>query len=282
MTQFEQIVRTVEAPVRENRDLGAGYRLMRLDAKEIATRARAGQFVTLGLPGRTDVFLPRPLAILDADPDAGEVRVLFKIVGRGTRILADLAADHNQSVRLIGPLGRGWRARDEGRSILVAGGTGYAALHLLARGLAESGREVRIVWGHSCSDACPATAPLEVAGVELGIATDDGTRGFRGTSVECLRDMLGESSPGNTPGAASAVYGAGPIPMMATLAELARERGLACQVSLEARMACGIGVCRGCVVNARAPHPVTGLRRRAVCSDGPVFDAEELDWENLR
>jgi dihydroorotate dehydrogenase electron transfer subunit len=123
----------------------------------------------------------------------------------------------------------------------------------------------------------PDRAALAIDGLEVIDASDDGSCGFSGTSVACLADLLD-----GAPGGEGHVFGAGPVPMLRGLVELARERGLDCQVSLEARMACGVGVCRGCVVNAVEPHPKTGLRRRAVCKDGPVFDADELDWERLQ
>ncbi|MCW8132140.1 MAG: dihydroorotate dehydrogenase electron transfer subunit, partial [Planctomycetota bacterium] len=109
-------------------------------------------------------------------------------------------------------------------------------------------------------------------GVSLLEATDDGTRGVRGNAVDALRGLL----DGALKGARAAVYAAGPEPMMEAAARLARERGLPCRVSLENRMACGVGVCRSCVVDGCAPHPKTGLLRRTVCQDGPVFDPAAL------
>ncbi|MHC4199096.1 MAG: dihydroorotate dehydrogenase electron transfer subunit [Planctomycetota bacterium] len=275
----KRTIHSVEAAVAANRDLGAEHRLLRLVAPEAASCARAGQFLMVGLPGTDDPLLPRPFAFFDIDRDAGEVAVLFKVVGRGTRLLAELPA--GEKLRLTGPLGRGWRRPEgakEGTSVLVAGGTAWAALHLLAKELAADGREVCAIWGGPSEESFPDREAVSPPEVSLRLSTDDGSCGFSGTALDCLCEFVGKAAGDRKP----VLYGAGPLPMLAKLAAFARDGELACQVSLEARMACGIGVCRGCVVNAREVHPETGLHRRAVCTDGPVFDARELDWENLR
>ena len=279
----ERTIHSLEARVADNRALGAGYWRLAIEAPEIAAefrdgRALPGQFVNVGFPRRTDPLLARPFAVFDARAKSGDVDVLFKKVGRGTGIMAGLAA--GDCVRLVGPLGRPWRPETGSAdvSVLVAGGTGWGALRMLARSLAEGGREVHAVWGQCDADAFPEAREVGAEGVEMVLATDDGSRGFCGTGVDCLRDLV----EGELAGRRAALYGAGPVPMLRGLAALASEKGLPCQVSLEARMACGIGVCRGCVVNALEPHAGSGLRRRAVCRDGPVFDADEIDWEDLR
>jgi dihydroorotate dehydrogenase electron transfer subunit len=279
----ERTIHSLEARVADNRALGAGYWRLALEAPEIAAefrdgRARPGQFVNIGFLGKTYPLLARPFAVFGARAEPGEVDVLFKKVGRGTGLMAGLVV--GDGVRLVGPLGRPWRTETGSAdvSVLVAGGTGWGALRMLARSLAEAGREVRAIWGQCDADAFPEAREAGAEGVETVLATDDGSCGFCGTGVDCLRDLV----EGELAGRRAALYGAGPVPMLRALADFAAEREMPCQVSLEARMACGIGVCRGCVVNAKESHPDTGLRRRAVCRDGPVFDAGEIDWENLQ
>jgi dihydroorotate dehydrogenase electron transfer subunit len=267
---------TVDAVLRENIDVGASHRLMTLDAPAAADLAVPGQFGMLSLLGSSDPLLPRPVAILDADRSQGTVRFLLKTVGRGTKLIADLVP--GERMRLLAPLGRPWRLQSAGRAYLVAGGTGFAAMFALAQALAANGVEVHFVWGQACDEAFPDSEHLDLTDVTFECSTDDGSRGYRGNSVECLADAIGTPSASQ----GDCLYGAGPLPMLRALAGLARTHSLPCQVSLEARMACGIGVCRGCIVNARDPHPHTGLRRRTVCKDGPVFDAHELDWDDLQ
>ena len=264
----------VVARVVEAKDVGARHALIRLDAGRDLGDVAPGAFAMVTVPGRADLILPRPFAILDAEGSV--VSLLVKVVGEGTRFLA--AARAGDEVSILAPLGRPWRIETCTVAFLVAGGTGYAALHMLARRLHASGVTVRLIWGQANVSSFPDRAALAIPGVDVIDASDDGSCGFEGTSVACLADLLDEGVGDR----AGCVYGAGPVPMLRGLVALACERGLSCQVSLEARMACGIGVCRGCVVNAVRPHPETGLRRRAVCRDGPVFDADELDWERLQ
>ena len=236
--------------------------------------------MNVGFPDRTDPLLARPFAVFEArpgggEPGSGEIDVLFKKVGRGTGLMAELGV--GDGVRLVGPLGRPWRPEPAEVFVLVAGGTGWGALHMLGKALAGEGREVRAIWGQCDADAFGEAGSVDTDGVKILLSTDDGSCGFCGSAVDCLRDLLEGELAGGKP----ALYGAGPVAMLRALAGLAREKGLPCQVSLEARMACGIGVCRGCVVNARTPHPETGLRRRTVCKDGPVFETGEIDWESI-
>jgi len=262
-------------------NLGGGFHLLRVSAPEIAAAARPGSFAMIGLEGPGAPFLSRPLAIFGADTSSGAVEFLVRPLphGRLAPLLVELPA--GASVRLVGPLGRPWRPVEAELAILVAGGTGYAALRLLRLELARRGQAVRVIWGESCASRFPCGEFLGQCGPGLVCATEDGSCGSRGTSVDCLREMLAAELRGD-PRARVALYGAGPVGMLRALAALARERALRCQVSLEARMACGFGACRACVVNAVSPHPETGLRRRAVCSDGPVFDAAEIDWDDLQ
>jgi dihydroorotate dehydrogenase electron transfer subunit len=113
---------------------------------------------------------------------------------------------------------------------------------------------------------------VAVPGTQVHEATDDGSAGFHGHGAAALEELLDGPLRGRRP----ALYVAGPEAMMLAAVELARARALPIRVSLEARMACGVGVCRACVVEGCRPHPKTGLRRRAVCQDGPVFDPDEL------
>jgi dihydroorotate dehydrogenase electron transfer subunit len=255
-------------------DVGAGHALVKIEAAPPLGDVAPGTFAMVSVPGREDLILPRPFAVLDVEGRV--VSLLIKVVGEGTRWLASSRV--GDAVSILAPLGRPWRPVEHGTAFLVAGGTGYAALHMLAKQLRASGVDVRLIWGQANVSSFPDRTALAIDGIEVRDASVDGSCGFSGTSVACLADLLDEKPADG----AACVFGAGPVPMLRGLVDLARERSLPCQVSLEARMACGIGVCRGCVVNARDAHPATGLRRRVVCKDGPVFDADELDWEHLQ
>jgi dihydroorotate dehydrogenase electron transfer subunit len=224
----------------------------------------------------TDPLLGRPLAVFDLpDGEPGSVEVLYDVVGRGTRIFSGLGP--GDRVRVLGPLGNGWRpGAGAGRSVVVAGGCGVGGVFLLARRLgAERPGTVTLVLGAASSDGLLSEESCaRLTGVEVVRATDDGSEGLRGTAVEAAAGVLDGGGP-------ASLYASGPGAMLKAAAAMAAGRMLPLQVSLEERMACGVGACRGCVVRALEPHPETGLRTRTVCADGPVFDAGEIDWEAL-
>lgn len=215
-----------------------------------------GQFVMLSLDPwgvHRDPVLGRPMAIYRGDAEGLEFR--FKVVGRGTRILSTLWP--RAAVGLVGPLGNGFPAAPP-RSLLVGGGTGIASLYeLAARAPASS---VRVLLGGRTRDEVMGLADFEKLGVDLRVATEDGSAGYRGMVTDLLDPERGET-----------VFACGPAAMMRVAAARAREAGARCWVSLETPMACGFGICLGCAVRTREGF-------RYVCTHGPVFDAEVLPW----
>lgn len=264
----------------DQRAVSARYWRLRLRAPEIARRARPGQFAMLSvqpdaLPDNAacDPLLPRPLALLDADAKAGTIELLYFVAGRGTALLQNHAVRPGTRLRILGPLGNGFTVVDGAEAhIAVGGGSGVAPLVYFFRKAAFGNAPRIVILAARTKEHLAERACVDVPGAELREATDDGSAGFRGNAVEALRALL----DGPMKGKRAAVYAAGPEPMMDAAAKLAGQRGLPCRVSLEARMACGVGVCRSCVVDARTPHPATGLFRRTICQDGPVFDPCEL------
>jgi dihydroorotate dehydrogenase electron transfer subunit len=232
-----------------------------------------GQFVMIS-PGartsaeRSDPLLPRPMAVYRAHPRAGgaEVEILYKRMGRGTRLLAETLP--GQSLRLVGPLGRPFPAPAAGeRPLLVAGGTGIASVYQLAAWLRESG-SCEVLLGARRADDLMGEADFAALGVSLRIATEDGSRGERGLVTELLERALKERG-------GARVYTCGPTPMMERVAQLASAAGLPCVASLENHMACGFGVCLGCA----APLAAGGYA--LVCRDGPAFDAGKIAWKGM-
>ena len=263
-----------------------------------------GQFLMLG-PGaeggavRRDPLLPRPMAIYrelgarfsteGAAPeeaaleetaarggaaDERVIEVLFRVVGRGTALLADLReADR---VSLVGPLGRGFFQVDDeaaaaapaGPALLVGGGTGIASLYEWARVLAAGGRAVTVLLGARSAGDLLGWSDFSALGIELIGTTEDGSAGVTGLVTKPLEDRLRERTR-------ATVYAVGPTPMMRACAGLAEAYGARCYVSLEHPMACGFGVCLGCA----APRRAGGFA--LVCRTGPVFPAHEIDWAGL-
>ena len=260
-------MKQVRAEVRSNRPAGA-YFLMELACPQL-NGAKPGQFVMVDVPP-ADLILPRPFAMVTAD--ASGFSILYAVVGKGTEALS--RARPGDALRVTGPLGKPFTVKKDARyHFVVAGGTGVAATIVLARELAEAriGPTVFVCGSRDRDRNIPDG--VEPAGVELLTCTEDGSMGMKGTALEAATRELDRRG---TEGAA--VYAAGPWGMLKALAGHCEERGVPLQVSLEERMACGTGLCRGCAVRARTPHPETGLPVRLVCSDGPVFDSREIEW----
>jgi dihydroorotate dehydrogenase electron transfer subunit len=246
----------------------------RFEDRLIARQAKAGQFVQL-LPGERHLFR-RPFSVYAVDRDEGTFDVLYQIYGEGTACLARLSK--GSEVDLLGPLGNRFRLPKSNQvPILVGGGLGMAPLRLFAEELAEraaarkNGTLPVMILG--ARHRALATAPFGLA--QLGIkpywATDDGSRGFRGTAVDLLAGLIDESE---VPKDRLIVYGCGPEPMMSVLARFCLGINVACQVSMERSMPCGYGVCMGCVVTSKDGSGYHTYRR--VCKDGPVFDADTI------
>jgi dihydroorotate dehydrogenase electron transfer subunit len=217
-------------------------------APEIAAAVRAGQFVNIGWsPGP---LLRRPFSVYRADKE--DVEIVLKAVGVGTaQLLAMGIGDH---VSCLGPLGRGFDLAGGARgAVLISGGLGVAPMPLAARDARAAG--MRVTWVHGARTASELCSEAE--GDEIVWATDDGSRGFRGTAVAATRD-------------GDLILACGPNRMLAAVAE----RWPDAQVAVETYMGCGTGVCLGCAV------PLERGYDRA-CTEGPVYRAADIDWKAL-
>ena len=266
------------ARVLANRVEGNG-RVLRLAVPEWPG-AIPGQFVMIGAGAkaevpRTDPLLPRPMAVYrdlgpieETAPNEQVIELLYRVVGRGTTLLAE--ASPGAEISLVGPLGEGFPIDSSGGpALVVGGGTGIASLYELARALVGVGRQVVVVLGARGHLDLTGRGEFEDLDVELVCTTEDGSYGISGRVTDPLAEYLA------APGPRATVFAVGPTPMMRACAELARRHDAACMVSLENPMACGFGVCLGCA----APRAEGGFS--LVCRAGPVFDAREIDWEGL-
>ena len=250
----------IKARLIENRAVGPLIYRADLDAPEIAAQARPGQFVMVRVDGRTgpslDPLLRRPLSIHDVpDRKAGLVRLLYRKVGRGTALLAQ--ARPGEAWDLFGPLGQGFPAV-EGPKLLLGGGLGLAPLLFLARETAgQADGRLRLGARNAAELVC--LDDFKETGLELSIFTEDGSAGEKGLVTKGLAEEL-KSRP-------ATIFACGPEAMLKAVAGLAADQGLACYLSLERRMACGLGACLGCAVEDSAG----GYAR--VCQEGPVFEA---------
>jgi dihydroorotate dehydrogenase electron transfer subunit len=277
------------------------YRLRLADAA-MARAIRPGQFVMIRpvSEGASDPLLGRPLALYDVvlDPTGAPAAfdVVYLVIGRGTAALSRRRPDERLSV--WGPLGNGFGPPPNGPVLFVAGGIGQTPFLALGRwwlGRARYGGDppgtttwpglpARVGEAHKQDDGATVTLLYGVrtaaflagvddfrrAGIEVEVATDDGTAGHRGFVTELLAGRL---ERGERP---VRVVGCGPPAMLAALSRLVAHHGVACDLSLENHMACGFGVCFSCVAPLRQADGSTDLRR--VCVEGPVVSAHRVDW----
>lgn len=239
------------------REIASGIFDFIIDAQELAQIAQPGQFVHILVPGKT---LRRPISICDIDRDNGTLRLVFQIRGEGTEILSHLKM--GELLDIIGPLGNGFEVGDTSRKALfVGGGIGVPPLLAAAKAFGEN---ATVALGFRSQDASILVRDFALAGCRVHLATDDGSTGYHGVVTDCIRDTE-----------ADVLFACGPAPMLKGVCRLAEERGLPCQISLEERMACGVGACLVCACKLLRDGKEHYGR---VCKDGPVFDYKTVIW----
>lgn len=226
-----------------------------------AQTAVAGQFVSVYCKDKTKL-LPRPISICQIDKEKGRLRIVYRVVGGGTEEMSSYSA--GDDISLIGPLGNGFMQREGKKAILIGGGIGIPPMVGLAEALKDKA-EVSVVAGYR--DELFLTEELENAG-KLYIATEDGSTGTKGTVIDAIKEQAVEGD---------VIYACGPTPMLKAIKEYALANNIECQLSLEERMACGIGACLACVCQSKDKDAHSNVNNKRICKDGPVFLAEEVE-----
>lgn len=238
---------------------------MTLNAPEIAKLSQPGQFITTKIKeSGADPLLRIPLGIHRVSKKT--IRLLYKVVGEGTKLFA--AKKKGEEVSILGPLGNGFKLENS-EAIIVAGGHGVAPLYFLAEELIKKKKKVDFFVGAGTKDHILCVKELKKIGVKVHIATEDGTQGRKGYVTALIEDYLKRVTRRVLH---ATFYACGPKPMLLSVADIAKKWGLSAQISLDAYMACGFGACLGCAVRAKNGY-------KLVCKDGPVFDAEEIVWD---
>ena len=253
-------VRNEKCVVLKNKRLSSDGYLIVLGSGEISRQTLPGQFVEIGCLGK-DMILRRPFSVFDVSDNS--ISFFIKVIGKGSRWLSELPEGY--VVDLIGPLGNGF-SLSSGKSLLIGGGCGIASLNLLAERLKQSGGKTDAIFGFSRPEEIPqeVISGFRRKADNVVVTVDSGDYSTLGNVV----DRLGEVSLDNYEN----FYCCGPVRMLKALVPQLSARKT--EVSLEARMACGIGVCYGCSINT-----VFSIKR--VCIDGPVFRMEEVIWDEL-
>ncbi|WP_082343741.1 dihydroorotate dehydrogenase electron transfer subunit [Sulfobacillus thermosulfidooxidans] len=251
-----------KSPIIERNEVADGHVELILKSPELA-KAIPGQFAHVLTPG----MLRRPISFSRLDTIHGEVGILFQIVGSGTQWLAERQV--GEELDVLGPLGHGFPAPDPSRPwVLVGGGVGIPPLYSAAQAwISTTKNPPFVIIGARKSAWVLMVEDFKALGLRIEVTTDDGSAGHHGTVLGPLEQWLSRHENAQ-------VYACGPTPMLKAIANLAHEH-ITAYLALEQRMGCGIGACLACVVPAKGER---GLSYRRVCTEGPVFRAEELMW----
>lgn len=234
---------------------------------DLAQEAHSGQFVAV-YPKNAGTLLPRPISICEADKEQNRLRLVYRIAGKGTTEFSGWKA--GDEIALLGVLGNGFPLeKAEGRKVcLIGGGIGIPPMVQLAKELSvkELTGEKQIILGYRDSELF-LREDLERYG-RVCIATEDGSVGSRGNVLHAIRENHLE---------ADVIMACGPMPMLRALKQYAEENGIEAYISLEERMACGVGACLGCVCSTKKVDCHSNVHHARICTDGPVFEAKEVD-----
>lgn len=250
----------------DHQKISENFYKLTLVSKYISSHGQPGQFINLRIDNTLDPLLRRPFSLHNLDPQKELFEILYEVVGKGTQLLTQ--KEIKNQIDVMGPLGKGFDLMSDKKfSFLVAGGMGVAPLLALAKELKKRKKQVFVLIGAKNKKGLFLEPVFQALGCETASITDDGSSGKKGLVTELLTDVLSSNALEED----SEIFACGPHPMLKAVAEFALQRKLPAQVSLEEKMACGIGSCMGCVVKTKNNY-------KRVCADGPVFKSEEIIW----
>lgn len=252
--KFEEMAKVVR-----QEEIATDIYSMWLSTEQIAAHAKPGQFVSVYC-NEGSRLLPRPISICEIDKAEGMLRLVYRIAGKGTEEFSKFKT--GTEVKVVGPLGNGFTLKDK-KAFLIGGGIGIPPMLELAKNL---DCEKQIVVGYRNNELFLADEFKKHG--ELFVATEDGSVGTKGNVIDAIREN------GLT---ADIIYACGPTPMLRALKEYAAENNIECWISMEERMACGIGACLACVCKSKDKDAHSNVHNKRVCKEGPVFRAEEVE-----
>ena len=248
-----------KAVVLSQKEIAPGIFDLRLAAGEIAVQAVPGQFLSLYCRDGSRL-LPRPISICEIDREEKSLRRVYRVAGKGTEEFSHMS--QGTEIFVLGPLGKGFPLKGK-KAFLVGGGIGIPPMLELSKSL---NCEKQILLGYR--DNLFLNEEFKPYG-SVYIATEDGSAGTKGNVIDAIKENGLK---------ADIIYACGPLPMLRALKEYAKEQGIECYVSLEERMACGIGACLGCVCKSGERDAHTNVNNTRICKEGPVFLAQEVEF----
>lgn len=245
--------------VMEQEELAPGVFSIWMSTKNIAQFAKPGQFIAIYSKDASRL-LPRPISICEIDLVLNALRIVYRIAGEGTKEFSNYRK--GTSVRIMGPLGNGFHDVEK-KALIVGGGIGIPPLLELAKQLNQ---ESEMVLGYQCG--LFLNDQFERYG-KVYVTTEDGSSGTKGTVIDGI--IANDLKP-------DVIYACGPTPMLRALKQYAITKRIECYVSLEEKMACGIGACLGCVCKSTELDVHTNIKNKRICKEGPIFNVLEVEF----
>ena len=246
------------AKVVRQQQIDEGIFDMELSFPKGAALAKPGQFIAMYCNDKSKL-LPRPISICGINKEEGTLRVVYRVAGEGTKEFSEMK--EGDTLEVMGPLGNGFALKEE-KAIIIGGGIGIPPMLELAKQLNV---EKTVVLGYRTSTFLKDE--FEAVG-DVVISTEDGSYGTKGNVIDAIKEQGVEGS---------IIYACGPTPMLRGIKAYAEEMGIEAQISMEERMACGIGACLACVCKSKDVDSHSHVHNKRVCKDGPVFDAREVE-----
>lgn len=253
-TKFEEMARVIS-----QKQIGTGIYDLTLQTEEIAPAAKAGQFVSLYCKDGSRL-LPRPISLCGIDRQNRTLRLVYRVAGKGTEEFSGL--EEKDEVKILGPLGNGFELLEK-KAFLIGGGIGIPPMLQLAK---ELNCEKTAVLGYR--DELFLLEDFKAV-CDTYIATENGSAGTKGNVLDAIRENALS---------ADVIYACGPTPMLRALRDYANEHNMECYISMEERMACGIGACLACVCKSKEKDGHTNVHNKRICKEGPVFNAKEVEF----
>ena len=240
-----------------------------MQADEIVNLAKPGQFIEIRVNNDIEPFLRRPISIHNIDKEKGLLEIIFQVRGKGTRFLSE--KNEGDFIDIIGPLGYGtFKYNNYNNLAIIGGGIGVFPLYELAKNAKNDNKNVNIYVGFRNKDLVVLADEFKSVSDKLIVTTNDGSYGEKGHCTKFMKDDMEK-------GLIDSIYACGPLPMLRSIKEMAAEKNIPCQISLEERMACGLGVCLGCAVKTSSSTN-ENPEYWHVCKAGPVFNAKDVDF----
>ncbi len=266
----------IKVKILSRKEVAPNIYLIKLKAQEIVQDALPGQFIHIKCSTDHYPLLRRPLSIHRIDKEKGEIYILFQVVGEGTKLLAQKEVGDNLDI--LGPIGNGFNIYPESKKIMiVGGGIGVAPLLALCEKSTRQGKEVRVLIGALKKELVIGEENFRKLGAKVDVATDDGSYKHKGLVTDLLEGSIREGW------LADQIFACGPKLMLRKIVEISLDSYIDCQVSLEERMACGIGACLGCVCKVKTKdkkEDKVKYEYKRVCVDGPIFEGSEVIWDD--